>query len=168
MITIKTASIVLHVLFSLSILFQLGAVLTISSTFDDLNVPIHFSIDGTADSFGTINDYLLLIGINILVYALSVTGATFVRKTNPQQFDFFHTEAEKQKAAVKIKIFAQVLAVHFSIFVTWLLAGALRHAWNPGSDFHLETSHILVFIGLTALILFLGFLWIFKTRQPTA
>lgn len=168
MIRIKTASIVLHVLFIMTVLFQLGAVLMISSTSDYLTVPIHFTIVGTADSFGTIQDYLILIGVNILVYALSVIGAKFVRKTNPQQFDFFHTELEKQKAAVKIKIFAQVLAVHFSIFVTWLLAGVLRHAWNPGSDFHLETSHILVFIALTALILFLGFLWIFKTRLPTA
>ena len=168
MITIKTASIVLHVLFSLSILFQLGVVLTTSTTFDDLTVPIHFSIDGTADKFGTIQDYLILIGVNILVYAISVIGARFVRKTNPQQFDFFHTEAEKERAAAKIKIFAQVLAVHFSAFVTWLIAAVLRHAWNPGSDYHLETSHILVFIGLTALILFLGFLWIFKTLKPHA
>ncbi|WP_370295773.1 hypothetical protein [Rossellomorea marisflavi] len=114
MIRIKTASIVLHVLFSMTLLLQLGAVLSISSTFDYLTVPIHFSIDGTADSFGTIQDYLILIGVNILVYAISVIGAKFVRKTNPQQFDFFHTELEKQKAAVKIKIFAQVLAVHFS------------------------------------------------------
>ncbi|MGG4548869.1 hypothetical protein ABER02_13805 [Rossellomorea marisflavi] len=53
MIRIKTASIVLHVLFIMTLLFQLGAVLIISSTFDDLTVPIHFSIDGTADNFRT-------------------------------------------------------------------------------------------------------------------
>ncbi|MFU8690794.1 hypothetical protein ACNA6I_13265 [Rossellomorea sp. FS2] len=166
MIRIKTASIVLHVLFSMTLLFQMGAILIISSTSDDLTVPIHYSIDGTADSFGTIQDYLILIGVNILVYALSVIGAKFVRKTNPQQFDFFHTELEKQKAAVKIKIFAQVLAFHFSAFVTWLIASVLRRAWNPGSDYNLDSIHILVFIGLTAGILFLGFLWIFKTRRP--
>lgn len=165
---IRKISIVLHMLFVVTVLMQVSFVLLASKILGDTMVPIHYSIDGTADSFGTIQDYLLLIGINIFVYALSVIGATFVRKTNPQQFDIFNTEAEKQKAAVKIKVFALVLAVHFSAFVTWLIAGVLGHAWNPGSDFHLETSHILVFIGLTALILFLGFLWIFKTRQPTA
>ncbi|UTE72082.1 hypothetical protein M1I95_17735 [Rossellomorea marisflavi] len=53
MIPIKTASIVLHVLFSLTLLFQLGTLLMFSSTSDDLTVPIHFTIVGTADSFGT-------------------------------------------------------------------------------------------------------------------
>lgn len=165
---IKKISIVLHMLFVVTVLMQVAFVLLASKILGDTMVPIHFSIDGTADSFGTIQDYFILIGINVLVYAISVIGTRFVRKTNPQQFDFFHTEIEKQRAAVKIKIFAQTLAVHFSAFVTWLIAGVLRHTWNPGSDFHLETSHILVFIGLTALTLFLGFLWIFKTRQPAA
>jgi hypothetical protein len=165
---IRKISIVLHMLFVVTVLMQVSFVLLASKILGDTMVPIHFSIDGTADKFGTIQDYLILIGVNILVYAISVIGARFVRKTNPQQFDFFHTEAEKERAAAKIKIFAQALAVHFSAFVTWLIAAVLRHAWNPGSDYHLETSHILVFIGLTALILFLGFLWIFKTRKPTA
>ncbi|MEW4288379.1 hypothetical protein [Rossellomorea marisflavi] len=53
MIRIKTASIVLYVLFIMTLLFQLGAVLIISSTSDYLTVPIHFTIVGTADSFGT-------------------------------------------------------------------------------------------------------------------
>lgn len=159
----KRLSNILHWFFGLTVIIQLAAILYISTVFVNPKVAVHFSFYGSADGFGDINDYFILIGVNVLVYIISLICAKFVRKTNPQQFEVFNNEDEKEKATVKIKLFTQILSINFSIFVTWLIYDVFQNVLNS-NDFDLEAWPLIIFIFFTVIIIIMGCVWIFKSK----
>lgn len=162
----RIVSMILHGIFIISVLFQFGVIMYIKNVFGNIDVPIHFSFEGTADKYGNISEYYLLVVLNIVVYFILLLCAKYVRKTNPQQFEVFKSEEEKQHAEKKIKVFLHILSINFSLFVTLLLGNVLYNV-NRGNDFSLGVSSIIIFILLCIVIIVLGLIWIFKSRRTT-
>lgn len=162
----RKVTMILHGVFIALLLLQFGVIMYIDKVFGDVDVPIHFSLEGTVDEYGNISEYYLLVVLNIVVYLIMLLGAKFVRKTNAQQFEVFKNEEEKQLAEKKIKVFIQILAVNISVFVTLLLGNVLYNV-RTGNDFSLGVPSIIIFILLSIVIIVLGFIWIFGAKRES-
>lgn len=159
----EEASRFIHLFIILTTLIQICAVTYIIFAYHNPTVPVHISFDGKAGSFGVASDYLKLIIINILVYALTFFAGKYA-KIDVHKFKPFNSEEQKmqfeQRMRHKIKIFLQVISANFSPFVTVLIVFVFLNVINDSFQQSIGQIGIVAFFAANMVIAVAGLIWI--------
>ncbi len=148
--------------FSLTVIVQLFVITYIIVAYNNPDVPVHFTLTGTADSFGKASEYFFLIGINLFVYVLMLVLGRFA-KVNVEEFGMYKDEEERRHVErvmrKKVRIFLQILGANFSLFVSLLVLFVLSQVLNHAPKYHLSPIGIIAFLVSNIVIVIFGLVW---------
>jgi len=154
----------LHLLYWITTFFQIAAIIYIIVEYNKPQVPIHFSFNGTADSFGEASTYFILIGINLVAYFLTVIFGRYMKVDMKKFFRTFKSKDDEIQAQEtmkrKIRIFLLVITTNLSVFIAIIIGFLLYNILGNLTDYTIDPAAILVFFITNLLILVFGLVWI--------